>query len=156
MKKKIIILIAGVVLAIGITTGCQKIKYKDDFRAPLVGKYICTVKAYNNDNDCYQKDLLLQTIMVEEVNIIGDSALAVTPLLSLKYNIADLPFDTVKFYRKSKFWGEGDSVYSFNNFNLTSQRKVRECFLTIDKDSFYLYIDENCDYTYYLSGKKSK
>ena len=156
MKKKIIILIAGVVLAIGITTGCQKIKYKDDFRAPLVGKYICTVKAYSKDFDCQQNNLMHTSLVVQDVQVGNDSVLIVKPSVSLQYDIKTLNYDSVEFVKKGDWWGTKEPVFAYTTADWYTSDQYRQCDLSISKDSFYLRVIESCYYDYYITGNKVK
>ena len=154
MKKKIIILIAGVVLAIGITTGCQKIKYKDDFRAPFAGKYACTLRVLKIDMLRHEGNLLFSIPVTQSIKILGDSDLVLNQIYSVIYAKEKKGLDTVRFdYSHSIYYGM-DTIYYFQNYRSQDYRFVD---LTIKKDTISISINEednNDYYEYSITGVK--
>lgn len=154
MKKKIIILIAGVVLAIGITTGCQKIKYKDDFRAPFAGKYACTLRVFKINMLRHEYNLLFSIPITQSIKILGDSDLVLNQIYSVIYAKEKKGLDTVRFdYSHSIYYGM-DTIYYFQNYRSQDYRFVD---LTIKKDTISISINEednNDFYEYSITGVK--
>ena len=154
MKKKIIILIAGVVLAIGITTGCQKIKYKDDFIAPFAGKYACTLRVLKIDMLRHEGNLLFSIPVTQSIKILGDSDLVLNQIYSVIYAKEKKGLDTVRFdYSHSIYYGM-DTIYYFQNYRSQDYRFVD---LTIKKDTISISINEednNDYYEYSITGVK--
>jgi len=154
MKKKIIILIAGVVLAIGITTGCQKIKYKDDFRAPFAGKYACTLRVLKINMLRHEGNLLFSIPVTQSIKILGDSDLVLNQIYSVIYAKEKKGLDTVRFdYSHSIYYGM-DTIYYFQNYRSQDYRFVD---LTIKKDTISISINEednNDYYEYSITGVK--
>ena len=154
MKKNIIILIAGVVLAIGITTGCQKIKYKDDFRAPFAGKYACTLRVLKINMLRHEGNLLFSIPVTQSIKILGDSDLVLNQIYSVIYAKEKKGLDTVRFdYSHSIYYGM-DTIYYFQNFRSQDYRFVD---LTIKKDTISISINEednNDYYEYSITGVK--
>jgi len=154
MKKKIIILIAGVFLAIGITTGCQKIKYKDDFRAPFAGKYACTLRVLKINMLRHEGNLLFSIPVTQSIKILGDSDLVLNQIYSVIYAKEKKGLDTVRFdYSHSIYYGM-DTIYYFQNYRSQDYRFVD---LTIKKDTIFISINEkdnNDYYEYSITGVK--
>jgi hypothetical protein len=154
MKKNIIILIAGVVLALGITTGCQKIKYKDDFRAPFAGKYACTLRVLKINMLRHEGNLLFSIPVTQSIKILGDSDLVLNQIYSVIYAKEKKGLDTVRFdYSHSIYYGM-DTIYYFQNYRSQDYRFVD---LTIKKDTISISIheDDNNDYyEYSITGVK--
>jgi len=154
MKKNIIILIAGVVLAIGITTGCQKIKYKDDFRAPFAGKYACTLRVFKINMLRHEFNLLFSIPVTQSIKILGDSDLVLNQIYSVIYAKEKKGLDTVRFdYSHSIYYGM-DTIYYFQNYSSQDYRFVD---LTIKKDTISISINEednNDYYEYSITGVK--
>jgi len=155
MKKKIIILIAGVVLATGITTGCQKIKYKDDFRAPFAGKYACTLRVLKINMLRHEGNLLFSIPVTQSIKILGDSDLVLNQIYSVIYAKEKKGLDTVRFdYSHSIYYGM-DTTYYFQNYR--SGGNTRTVYFTIKKDTISILIneDDNNDYyEYSITGVK--
>ena len=143
MKKNIIIFIASFVLVLCLTTGCQKIKYKDDFRAPFLGRYQCTVEVFNQTLSCYDHELIHKEKINMMIQIVGDSFIAIKPY-SLTYDEKKIPYDTLRFRGKYTF-------FLFENYGYGGDRT---CYLAISNDSFYLDVYESCKYKYHINGKK--
>ena len=156
MKKTLIY--SGMVFALLIgTIACKKQIDKDDFRAPLIGKYVCSVSAFNIDFDCYDKDLVRSMVVVQEVNFVNDSELVMKPTVSLQYDINTLPYDTVEYVVMAGTGGMNDAFYGFDNYYLhqhSSEHRV--CYLAISEDSFKMDVFEGCYYHYFIKGKKAK
>ena len=154
MKKNIIILIAGVVLALGITTGCQKIKYKDDFRAPFAGKYACTLRVLKINMLRHEGNLLFSIPVTQTIKILGDSDLVLNQIYSVIYAKEKKGLDTVRFdYSHSIYYGM-DTIYYFHNYRSQDYRFVD---LTIKKDTLSISIheeDNNDYYEYSITGVK--
>ncbi len=154
MKKNIIILIAGVVLAIGITTSCQKIKYKDDFRAPFAGKYACTLRVFKINMLRHEYNLLFSIPITQSIKILGDSDLVLNQIYSVIYAKEKKGLDTVRFdYSHSIYYGM-DTIYYFQNYRSQDYRFVD---LTIKKDTISISINEednNDFYEYSITGVK--
>jgi hypothetical protein len=146
MKKNIIILIAGVVLALGIPTGCQKIKYKDDFRAPFAGKYACTLRVFKINMLRHEFNLLFSIPVTQSIKILGDSDLVLNQIYSVIYAKEKKGLDTVRFdYSHSIYYGM-DTIYYFQNYRSQDYRFVD---LTIKKDTIFISINEEDNNDYY-------
>ncbi len=135
-----------------LTTGCQKIKYKDDFRAPFLGRYQCTVEVFNQTLRCQDHELIHKEKINMTIQIVGDSFIAIKPY-SLTYDEKKIPYDTLRYKGKSATT-VGKPYFIFDNYNLNPYAEDRYCTVLTNHDSFSCIIIEGCTYTYYINGKK--
>lgn len=149
MKKNIIIFFASFVLVLCLTTGCQKIKYKDDFRAPFLGRYQCTVEVFNQTLRCQDHELIHKEKINMTIQIVGDSYIAIKPY-SFQKNEKKMPYDTLGYAGLDTRNG----YEKFSLFGSANRSSYRWSSLLISQDSFNLYINEGCMYGYRIEGKK--
>ncbi len=152
MKKSLIYSIPLFLIILFYLFACNKDKIKKGCHGVLIGKYICKVQIYNQTvfTHCQDDEKVSEMSIVEEVYFVNDHQLAIKPSISLSYNIEDLSCDTVNYVRKV-VWGVNDTSLGYNNANPT-----RFCSLVLNNDSLYSIVDEPCNYSYYITGKKIK
>lgn len=129
---------------------CEKIKYKDDFRAPLLGKYKCNVEVLTKNVRCYDHELIHKEKLNQFIHIVDNSFIEVGPSYYYPDNSVHQNRDKLEY--AGKFLNGIDTFYTFDNFY--SMNAGRTCVLRISKDSFYFVIDQNCEFGYNISGKR--
>jgi len=152
MKKSLIYSIPLFLIILFYLFACNKDKIKKGCHGVLIGKYICKVQIYNQTvfTHCQDDEKVSEMSIVEEVYFVNDHQLAIKPSISLSYNIEDLPYDTVNYFRKV-VWEVNDTGLGYDNYNTS-----RICAVIFNDDSLYSEVLEPCRFNYKIRGKKIK
>ena len=96
------------------------------------------------------KDKIKDTFVIEEIYYVNDHQLAIKPSVSLIYQLNDLPYDTVNYFRQV-VWEVNDTGLGYDNYNTS-----RICAVIFNDDSLYSEVLEPCRFNYKIRGKKIK
>jgi len=151
MKKSLIYSLPLFLIILFYQVACSKDKIKKGYHGVLIGKNISQVQIYNQTEfHCVDKDKIKDTFVIEEIYYVNDHQLAIKPSVSLSYQLNDLPYDTVNYFRKV-VWEVNDTGLGYDNYNTS-----RICAVIFNDDSLYSEVLEPCRFNYKIRGKKIK